>query len=100
MKHLCKVLLALLLPLSLHAQDTTLVKQQAEMLEQAVIDGHYQVVVDHTYPGVVDMVGGKDKMLTATTDAMNSLKTQGISIEKASIGSPGKFYKAGAEIHC
>jgi len=100
MKSIYKTLLVLLLPLNLLAQDTTVVKQQAEMLEQAVINGNYQLVVDHTYPGVIDMMGGKDKMLNATTDAMNGLKTQGISIEKATIGSPGKFYAAGTEIHC
>jgi len=100
MKSIYKTLLVLLLPLNLLAQDTTVVKQQAEMLEQAVINGNYQLVVDHTYPGVIDMMGGKDKMLNATTDAMNGLKTQGISIEKATIGSPGKFYTAGTEIHC
>ncbi len=100
MKYMYKALLALLLPLNLLAQDTAVVRQQAEMLEQAVIKGDYQTVVDHTYPGVIDMVGGKDKMLSATTDAMNGLKAQGISIEKATIGSPGKFYTAGTEIHC
>ncbi|HZY39807.1 MAG TPA: hypothetical protein VFE53_24300 [Mucilaginibacter sp.] len=100
MKHIYKALLALLLPLNLLAQDTTAVKQQAEMLEQAVISGDYKTVVDHTYPGVIDIVGGKDKMLSSTTDAMNNLKTQGITIEKATIGSPGKFYTAGTEIHC
>jgi hypothetical protein len=28
------------------------------------------------------------------------MKAQGFAFEKISIGSPGKFYKAGTEIHC
>jgi hypothetical protein len=98
-KQIC-LLLILSLPLGLLAQDTTVVKQQATVVATAVASGDYKTIVDHTYPRLVAMSGGKEKMVAMVTSAMSQLKTQGITFEGASIGSPGKFYKAGTEIHC
>jgi hypothetical protein len=100
MKYIYWILLNLILPLSLMAQDTTLVKRQASILALAVTNGDYKTLVDHMYPRLVEMMGGKEKMLALATKSMDQLKTQGITFENASVGSPGKFYKAGAEIHC
>jgi hypothetical protein len=100
MKHIYKILLLLILPISLLAQDTTVVKQQANILVQAIAKGDYKTLVDHTYPKLAEMAGGKDKMLALVDTSMGQLKSQGITFESASVGSPGKFYKAGTEIHC
>ena len=100
MKHFCRILFFLMLPLSLLAQDTTVVKEQAEVLANAVVKGDCKTLIDHMYPRLVQMMGGKEKMLTQANASMTQLKTQGFVFDAASIGSPGKFYKAGAEIHC
>jgi hypothetical protein len=100
MKHIYKILFLLILPISLLAQDTTVVKQQANVLVQAIAKGDYKTLVDHTYPKLAEMAGGKDKMLALVDTSMAQLKSQGITFESAGIGSPGKFYKAGTEIHC
>lgn len=99
-KNIYLLVLTLMLPYALLAQDTALVRQQAQILGDAIIKGDYQTVIDHTYPGVIDMVGGKDKMLQATTQAMGGLKDQGITIEKLTVGHASQFYKAGTQIHC
>jgi hypothetical protein len=100
MKNIYRVLFILILPLSLLAQDTTVVKEQAEILAKAVVKGDYKILVDHMYPKLIQMMGGREKMLSMADTSMTKLKTQGIIFESATIGSPGKFYKAGAEIHC
>jgi hypothetical protein len=100
MKLAIKLTLLLLLPATLYAQDTTIVKKQANVVAAALIAGNYGVVIDHMYPKVVQMGGGRAKLLQLMTDGMKQMKAQGVSFENAVIGSPGKFYKAGTEIHC
>jgi len=100
MKHLLKTILIALLPVFVYAQDTAVVKQQAQLIANASVKADYKIIADHTYPKIIESVGGKDKMAATVKQAYDIIKTQGISIEKVSIGSPGKFYKAGTEIHC
>jgi hypothetical protein len=100
MKTVFRLLFVVTLPLSLFGHDTTLVKQQANVLAQAVIKGDYKTLVDHMYPRVVAMMGGKEKMLNTANTSMANMKAEGIVFENATIGSPGKFYRAGKEIHC
>ena len=100
MKKLYGILLILFLPAALLAQDTTILKKQANIAAQAAVTGDYKTLVEYMYPKMVDMGGGTDKMVSLTDSTMKALKTQGVNFESATIGSPGKFYKAGAEIHC
>jgi hypothetical protein len=100
MKNIFKILLILIIPVKLFAQDTTVVKHQAELMAKAVAKGDYKTLVDHMYPRFVAMSGGKEKMMTTVSAGMGQLKAQGFVLESAVAGSPGKFYKAGKEIHC
>jgi hypothetical protein len=100
MKTLLKTFLITILPVFACAQDTTVVKHQAQLVADASLNGNYNVVASHTYPKIIEGIGGKDKMAATVKEAFAIMKAQGISIESATIGSPGKFYKAGTEIHC
>ncbi|MEO7213599.1 hypothetical protein [Mucilaginibacter sp.] len=100
MKLAIKLTLLLLLPVALYAQDTTAVKKQANIVAAALIAGNYSTVINYMHPKVLKMVGGKDKLLQLMTNGMKQMKAQGITFQSATIGSPGKFYKAGTEIHC
>ncbi len=100
MKIFCKIFLLVIIPVFSYAQDTTVVKKQAEAVAEAEMKGHYEVVASHTYPKLLLAVGGKDKMTATIKQASEMLKAQGLTIESITVGSPGKFYKAGTEIHC
>lgn len=89
-----------IIPAFSFAQDTTVVKKQAEAVANAELKGNYAIAASHTYPKLVLAVGGKDKMTATIKQATEMLNAQGITIQSISIGSPGKFYKAGTEIHC
>lgn len=99
-KNTLRLLIVLLLPITLHAQDNAVVKRQANVLAQAVISGDYKTIINHTYPKAIQMSGGKEKMITLVTEGVDQMKSQGIVFENATVGTPGKFYKAGNEIHC
>ncbi len=100
MKTFYKIILLVVIPAFSYAQDTTVVKKQAQAIAEAEMRGHYEVVTAHTYPKLLLAVGGKDKMTATIKQATEMLQAQGVTIESTTIGSPGKFYKAGTEIHC
>lgn len=100
MKNIFRLLIILILPLTLQAQDAALVKQKAKALAMAMVKSDYKTIIDNTYPKAVEAAGGKEKLYTSIGTDLANMKKQGIAFESASIGNPGKFYKAGAETHC
>ncbi|AMR33778.1 hypothetical protein A0256_21235 [Mucilaginibacter sp. PAMC 26640] len=100
MRKIFRITLLILLPLTLFAQGNSALKTQADLVAQAVVSGNYSTVIDYMYPKVIQMSGGKAKLLQMMTTGINQMKTQGVSFINASVGTPGKFYKAGTEIHC
>ncbi|MBL4677505.1 MAG: hypothetical protein JKZ02_10125 [Erythrobacter sp.] len=100
MKLSLKLLILIIVPFAASAQNPDVVKKHAEIVANALVKGDYQTVVAHTYPKAVDIAGGKTKMLQMLSTGMSQMKQQGFAFEKVSIGTPGKFYKAGSEIHC
>jgi hypothetical protein len=99
-RNLLRLLLILLMPLASRAQDTAMVKNQANMVAKATIAGDYKTLVNNTYYKAVQMAGGKEKMIALVTESIKQMKTQGITFESAKVDAPNKFYKAGNEIHC
>jgi len=95
-----KIAFLLLLPATLLAQDTAVVKKQAEIMGNAMIDNNYSVLIDYTYPKLVKLMGGKEKMLQYLKTGVQQMKSSGFRFKNAIIGSPGRFYTAGSEIHC
>jgi hypothetical protein len=54
------------LPASLFAQDTAVVKRQANIIAKALLNSDFKTVIAHTYPKAVAFGGGKEK--TASND--------------------------------
>ena len=100
MKYFFRLLLLLALPLSLHAQDTTVLKQYAAMTASALIKGNYDVIVDNTYPHAVLAYGGRQQMIKMLAKSADKMKEQQVTLTNVIIGSPGKFYNTATEIQC
>ncbi|AYL96890.1 hypothetical protein [Mucilaginibacter celer] len=100
MKKIFGLLLTALFPLLLHAQNPVVVKQQATIMAQSMTKGDYKTLINYTYPKAVQLVGGKEKMISLITTGMEQMKAAKINFESVTVGDPGKFYKAGKEIHC
>ena len=100
MKLALKIALLLFIPVTAFTQNPAVVKQQANVVGQALLKSDFKTVVAHTYPKAVNLGGGKEKLVQLMTAGINQMKAQGFAFEKITIGQPGKFYKAGNEIHC
>ncbi|MBD1367080.1 hypothetical protein IDJ77_24935 [Mucilaginibacter sp. ZT4R22] len=97
---LYRLLFLFFLPLSLHAQDTATVKRQAGLFAHATFKGDVAVIIAGTYPKLIELSGGKEQMQQLITERMEELKKQGITSFEGTVGTPGKIYKSGTQLHC
>ena len=79
--------------------DTIRLKSQALTLAQTFINGDYKSFVKYTYPKVVQMMGGENKMIDFLTSMTKKLKKEGIEYRSVDIGLTPLNVKAGEEIH-
>ena len=73
-------------------------KIQANEVGNATINGDFAKVVDYTYPKVLEMVGGRDKMLTLIKQGDEQNKADGVSYVSVEIGDPGQIEKIDTQI--
>ena len=95
------LLLVLLFTLNnANAQDTLKLKATAQLLLDATLKGDYTMLIKYTYPKVVTLGGGKDKMISTIRNGMKEMKDNGFAFHSGKLQSLGKIYKAGTELHC
>jgi hypothetical protein len=100
MKLLRLVFVLSLLPFATFAQDTTFLKKQAKRFAEATFKNDHETIIALTYPALIEMTGGPEMMQKLIGDKIEGLRNRGITKFDGTVGSPGKFYKAGTEIHC
>ncbi|MCC9168294.1 hypothetical protein [Pontibacter harenae] len=101
MKKLFLLPLFFLLMISAHAQkQSENIKRQAQAMSDAVFQKNYELMADYTYPWVVAQMGGKEKMISMISSAMEEMAAQGATIQEVTLGEPSQVVKAGNELHC
>src|SRR5215813_14593094 len=65
---------------------------RAKELADALGRKDYEKVVDLTYPKVIEIGGGRDKLLAAMTTELKSMETEGVEIISSTPSSPSQFY--------
>ena len=68
--------------------DTSKVEELARAVGKAVLDGDYAKVADFSHPKIVEVMGGKDKMIEQTKAVMDAVKAQGFAIKEYTVGKP------------
>ncbi|MEJ2880400.1 hypothetical protein [Pedobacter sp. GR22-6] len=86
--------------IAVQAQDTAIVKQQAQIMLTAFLKGDLNTLVNYTYPKVVSMMGGKAKMMSMIKTGTEKMKEVGTSFRSGTIGKVSKIYPSGKELHC
>ncbi len=72
------------------AAESALIKKKAQQIGEALQKEDYVVLVNLTYPKVVEMLGGKEKMVAALKTGIKSMKDQGIAFSSLVVAEPGK----------
>jgi len=80
--------------------DNKKIKEQAELTAKSLLEDDYESLLKFTYPKVIELVGGRERMISIIKNGKAEMKQQGISFESVTIGEPSETVKAGDEIHC
>jgi hypothetical protein len=76
--------------------ETQVVSALAKEMGDATIAGKYDKVIDRTYPGIIKMMGGREKAIEMTQAAMDKIKAQGVALKSFTAGTPGSFETEGS----
>src|ERR1700730_4926470 len=90
------VFLAALAPLAV-AQNNLEKTIQAKAQESgaALLRADYGKVVDLTYPKVVELAGGRDKLIELLKAGMDQMKSEGFSFISAEMAAPSQVVTSG-----
>lgn len=73
--------------------------ESSQKMGDALVTYDYQTLADYTYPKIIEMMGGNDKMIEITENAIEQMRQQGFEFSKINFGKPTKIYEAGNELH-
>ena len=66
---------------------------------EAVVAGNAETILDSTYPGLLEQVGGRDVMRSMLIKNLNDLEERGMAVVATEIVSISKPLRAGDELH-
>jgi hypothetical protein len=92
------ILFVALLPFGLMAQEKdNHVKKLAAECGQAMVSGDYGRVVDLTYPKLVELSGGKDRMIESMEKGRKEMTAEGYDLLSATVQKVMDIVKIGSE---
>ena len=74
------------------------IKARAEESLNSFVSGDYQKVTDLTYPKVVEMMGGREKMISSVEQQMKDMKAQGFELISVSVSVPKEVVAGGSQL--
>jgi hypothetical protein len=92
------LLVLVVCPIVAAAQEESrpaVVKKKAQEVGEALKKEDYAKVVDLTYPKVVELVGGREKMIDVLKVGMKKLKDEGFSFRSVEVAEPGEYVEEG-----
>lgn len=72
---------------------------QAKQLEEALGHKDYAKVLDLTYAKVIELGGGREKLLAAMTQQVKTMESEGVEILSTNTSSPSQFLHEGNAIY-
>ena len=67
---------------------------------KSLFEKDYKTFAKYTYPAIVKMIGGEDKMAQKLKKSFEQMESQGISFTNCSIETPTLFVRCKNEIQC
>lgn len=87
------ILLFVAFAFQLNAQaDKATIKAKANEVAEATVNSDWETVAKYTYPKIIQLMGGKEKMKEIM---LGMMQQQQITFESAEIGDPSEIYKTG-----
>lgn len=90
----------LLLSSSVFCQTKDQALRDAKITAEATVAGDFKTVLKHTYPPILEMMGGKTKAEELIEETFADMKTQGFSFDKAEVVNVSKIVNEQGQYRC
>ena len=97
---ICVALAVLTCVLSLAQTDNSKLNAQLDEMKKYFLAGDYENFADYTYPKIIEMMGGKSKMVSATRQAMDRMQNEGFTFVDLIFKNPTGYLKKDGELQC
>lgn len=100
------ILISLMLLISIckGQPDTTnhskMIKAQADRMAELFLNKEYGSFIEFTCPAIIEMMGGKQKMLESLELGMKKTAADGMEVLNFIMGQPSKVVTSGNELQC
>jgi hypothetical protein len=88
--------------LSARADDAAIkkaAKEKVEEMNNAIMKEDFGKVADLTHPRVVELMGGRDKMVSAMEAGTKEMKSQGYAFTSVKVDDPSDIVPAGPDLY-
>lgn len=99
-KTLSVVFLFLLLSSPFYSQTKKDALKDAKIVAKATLELDINTVLEHTFPSILDIMGGKEKAKDLIKTAFDTMKQQGFVFEKAEVVSVSDIVEEQGEYRC
>lgn len=102
MSRIAVLVLLFALPAVVSADDVEIkkvVKAKVEVLNEATVKGEFARIADLTHPKVVEIAGGREKMIALMEKSFKEMKEEGISVHSAKVGEPSDLARKGGDLY-
>lgn len=77
-----------------------IIKEQAEIMAKFLLEKDFSSFTKYTYPKIVEMLGGKQKMVDILNKNSKEMLSQGTDFNNVTIGEPSRIFTNGKELQC
>jgi hypothetical protein len=98
MRSLLRILAALALATPSLVAQTSAVQAGAQAAGDAMMAGDYETFVGHTYPALVEQLGGRDSMVSRVKTGIEDVARQGFTFVSVKAHAPTRFDTVGTRI--
>jgi membrane carboxypeptidase/penicillin-binding protein PbpC len=78
--------------------EAAAIKVEAENISRAFVNGDFGKVLDLTYPKLIELSGGRKKVLAEVEGQMKELRDMGTKVISLTVGEPETSVRAGATL--
>lgn len=76
------------------------IKSQAEKMCQLLLKKDFSAFADFTYPKVIELMGGKEKMVEIMENGSKQMESEGTVFLNVTLGEPSEIVTNGNELQC
>ena len=79
---------------------SAIIRNQANKMGQAFINGDYKIFSHFTNPDIVKMMGGENRMAQTLAKIASDMNLKGMMFKSITLGDVSKIVKSGNELQC